>query len=162
MCSSDLTSLGAGGIGGVGLTGLGNTSAGSAALAEAGLNGGLDMNDNGGSGNGNDSGIGPFTITGGGMISGFGSSSDEDDDGDDVEEEDVNSEVSGDSFEDSGADLSVSIPPAAPPQEVIVKSPEPLAPAFPSPKPEAGDSADARMEEEGYILGKDTFQGEKS
>jgi SIT4-associating protein SAP185/190 len=155
-------SLGAGGLGGVGLTGLGNTSAGSAALADAGLNGGLDMNDNGG--NGNDSGIGPFTITGGGMISGFGSSSDEDDDGDDVEEEDVNSEVSGDSFEDSGADLPVPIPPPAPPQQVIVKSPEQLSPGFPSPEREAMDSAHAgrEEEEEGYILGKDTFQGEKS
>lgn len=147
---------GGAGLGGVGLGGLGNTSAGSSALAEAGLNGGLDLHDNGG---GNGSGIGPFTITGGGLISGFGSSSDEDDDDGDVEEEDVNSEVSGDSFEDSGAGHSVSTPAAAPPQHVIVKSPEPLSPTSPDLEREAEESMDLRMEG-GYILGKDTFRGE--
>ncbi|KAG6037903.1 hypothetical protein E4U41_004660 [Claviceps citrina] len=78
--------------GGVGLSGLGNASAtGSNALAEAGLNGGFEMND------GSSNGIGPFAISAGNLMSGFGSSSDEEDDEGDVEEEDVNSEVSGDS-----------------------------------------------------------------
>lgn len=81
------TSLGAGGIGG--LTGLSNTPAGATALAEAGLNGGMELNDNN-----NNSGIGPFAISGGTLISGFGSSSDEDDDDGEGEDEDVNTEVS--------------------------------------------------------------------
>ncbi|KAJ3472065.1 hypothetical protein NLG97_g11318 [Lecanicillium saksenae] len=79
-------SIGAGGIGG--LTGLSNTPAGANALAEAGLNGGMELSDN------NGSGIGPFAISGGTLISGFGSSSDEDDDDGEGEDEDVNTEVS--------------------------------------------------------------------
>ncbi|TWU78460.1 hypothetical protein ED733_008912 [Metarhizium rileyi] len=89
-------SIGGGsGLGGVGLSGLGGTSTtGSNALAEAGLNGGIDINE------GSNNGIGPFAISAGTLMSGFGSSSDEEDDEGDVEEEDVNSEVSGDSFGD--------------------------------------------------------------
>lgn len=90
------SSIGAGGgLGGIGLSGLGNASAsGSNALAEAGLNGGIEMNE------GSSNGIGPFAISAGTLMSGFGSSSDEEDDEGDVEEEDVNSEVSGDSLDD--------------------------------------------------------------
>ncbi|KAG6005241.1 hypothetical protein E4U21_000320 [Claviceps maximensis] len=84
-----------GGLGGIGLSSLGNASAsGSTALAEAGLNGGIEMTDGG------SNGIGPFAISAGTLMSGFGSSSDEEDDEGDVEEEDVNSEVSGDSLDD--------------------------------------------------------------
>jgi SIT4-associating protein SAP185/190 len=88
-------SLGAvGGLGSIGLSGIsGSGSAtGSNALAEAGLNGGIELSEN----NGN--GIGPFAIGGTSpLMSGFGSSSDEDDDEDEDgegDEEDVNSEVS--------------------------------------------------------------------
>ncbi|KID80366.1 Extragenic suppressor of kinetochore protein 1 [Metarhizium brunneum] len=89
-------SIGGGnGLGGVGLSGLGGASAtGSNALAEAGLNGGIEISE------GSNNGIGPFAISAGTLMSGFGSSSDEEDDEGDVEEEDVNSEVSGDSFDD--------------------------------------------------------------
>ncbi|KAG6142328.1 hypothetical protein E4U50_001090 [Claviceps purpurea] len=86
---------GGGGLSGIGLSSLGNTSiTGSNALAEAGLNGGIEMHGGGGHG------IGPFAISAGTSMSGFGSSSDEDDDEGDGEEEDANSEVSGDSFDD--------------------------------------------------------------
>lgn len=94
-------SIGAGGIGG--LTGLSNTPAGATALAEAGLNGGMELSDNGGSG------IGPFAISGGTLISGFGSSSDEDDDEGEGEDEDVNTEVS----EEPARDRDITDPGAA-------------------------------------------------
>lgn len=117
-------SIGGGsGLGGVGLSGLGGASAtGSSALAEAGLNGGIEINEGG------NNGIGPFAISAGTLMSGFGSSSDEEDDEGDVEEEDVNSEVSGDSFDDR----SVGSPEVAAtantdsPVDVIMMSPEPL------------------------------------
>ncbi|RFU75024.1 hypothetical protein TARUN_7229, partial [Trichoderma arundinaceum] len=80
------TSLGGSGLGGIGLSGLGNSVSASNALAEAGLNGGMEMNE----GDGN--GIGPFAISAGTLMSGFGSSSDEEDDEGDGDEEDVNSE----------------------------------------------------------------------
>ncbi|KHN94374.1 SIT4 phosphatase-associated protein [Metarhizium album ARSEF 1941] len=119
-------SIGGGnGLGGVGLSGLGGASAtGSNALAEAGLNGGIEMNE------GSNSGIGPFAISAGTLMSGFGSSSDEEDDDGDVEEEDVNSEVSGDSLHDR----SMGSPEVAAnantdsPVDVIMMSPEPLEP----------------------------------
>ncbi|KAK0724343.1 SIT4 phosphatase-associated protein-domain-containing protein [Lasiosphaeris hirsuta] len=76
----------AGGLSGLGSIGLGGGS--SSALAEAGLNGGQDVSDNGGT-----SGIGPFAISAGTLMSGFGSSSDEDDDEEQDNEEDVNNEV---------------------------------------------------------------------
>lgn len=84
------------GLAGVGLSGLGGSmglgnslqSGGSTALAEAGLNGSLDLNnDNGGNG------IGPFAISAGAMMSGFGSSSDEEEDENEETEEDINNEV---------------------------------------------------------------------
>lgn len=84
----------AGGLSAVGLSSLGaafgSSQGGSSnALAEAGLNGGLsDMGDNGGG-----NGIGPFAISSGTLMSGFGSSSDEDDDEEAENEEDVNNEV---------------------------------------------------------------------
>lgn len=85
----------AGGLAAVGLSSLGaafGSSQGSSsnALAEAGLNGGI--NDGGESGSGN--GIGPFAISAGTLMSGFGSSSDEDEDEEAENEDDVNNEVS--------------------------------------------------------------------
>lgn len=83
----------AGGLQGVGLSSLGaafgSSQGGSNALAEAGLNGGLSE---GGGDGGN--GIGPFAISAGTLMSGFGSSSDEDEDEEAENEEDVNNEVS--------------------------------------------------------------------
>lgn len=71
----------------------GNSQAGggSSALAEAGLNGNLDLPENGGN---NGGGIGPFAISTGTLMSGFGSSSDEEDDDAEDNEDDVNNEVS--------------------------------------------------------------------
>lgn len=85
----------AGGLAAVGLSSLGaafgsSQGSGSNALAEAGLNG--DLNDAGEGGSGN--GIGPFAISAGTLMSGFGSSSDEDEDEEAENEEDVNNEVS--------------------------------------------------------------------
>lgn len=84
---------GVGGLGGMGLSNLGgnSTMGGSNALAEAGLNGGIEMNDNQGNG------IGPFAISAGTLMSGFGSSSDEEDEEGDGDDDDVTSEVSVDS-----------------------------------------------------------------
>ncbi|KKY31849.1 putative sit4 phosphatase-associated protein [Diaporthe ampelina] len=84
----------AGGLSAVGLSSLGaafgSSQGGSSnALADAGLNGGLnDVGDNGGG-----NGIGPFAISSGTLMSGFGSSSDEDEDEEAENEEDVNNEV---------------------------------------------------------------------
>ncbi|KAI3392517.1 hypothetical protein diail_5558 [Diaporthe ilicicola] len=84
----------AGGLSAVGLSSLGaafgSSQGGSSnALTDAGLNGGLnDMGDNGGG-----NGIGPFAISSGTLMSGFGSSSDEDEDEEAENEEDVNNEV---------------------------------------------------------------------
>lgn len=85
----------AGGLAAVGLSSLGaafgsSQGGGSNALAEAGLNGGLNDAGEGGGGNG----IGPFAISAGTLMSGFGSSSDEDEDEEAENEEDVNNEVS--------------------------------------------------------------------
>lgn len=92
---------GASSLAGMGLSGLGSIGLGSggasSALAEAGLNGGQDVSDNGAS-----SGIGPFAISAGTLMSGFGSSSDEDDDEEQDNEEDVNNEV---------GDFCLSFPP---------------------------------------------------
>jgi SIT4-associating protein SAP185/190 len=82
-----LSSLGLSGLGGAGGGGGGSQGAASNALAEAGLNGGLDMGEGG-------SGIGPFAISAGTLMSGFGSSSDEEEDEEQDSEEDVNNEVS--------------------------------------------------------------------
>lgn len=84
-------SIGGNGLAGVGLSSLGGEPGPSSnALAEAGLNGGIELTEGGGNG------IGPFAISAGTLMSGFGSSSDEEDDEGDGDEEDVNSEVSGD------------------------------------------------------------------
>lgn len=89
----------AGGLSAVGLSSLGaafgSSQGGSSnALADAGLNGGLsDVGDNGGG-----NGIGPFAISSGTLMSGFGSSSDEDEDEEAENEEDVNNEVGSFSF----------------------------------------------------------------
>lgn len=84
----------AGGLAAVGLSSLGaafgSSQGSSSGLAEAGLNGGLNDMGEGGTGNG----IGPFAISAGTLMSGFGSSSDEDEDEEAENEEDVNNEVS--------------------------------------------------------------------
>ena len=124
-------SLGNNGMGGVGLSGLGGASGGASnALAEAGLNGGIELNE--GSGNG----IGPFGISAGTLMSGFGSSSDEEDEEGDGDEEDVNSEVSGDSYEDRGAESPEPRDAADSPEDVIMRSPEPLREASPDVSPD--------------------------
>jgi SIT4-associating protein SAP185/190 len=124
-------SIGGGsGLGGVGLSGLGGASAtASNALAEAGLNGGIELNE------GSNNGIGPFAISAGTLMSGFGSSSDEEDDEGDVEEEDVNSEVSGDSFDDRsmGSPEVAAEAKTDSPADLVMMSPEP-------PKATLGDS----------------------
>jgi SIT4-associating protein SAP185/190 len=73
-----------------GLSSIGLGGGGSSALADAGLNGGTDVAESSGSG-----GIGPFAISAGTLMSGFGSSSDEEDDEEQDTEEDVNNEVGG-------------------------------------------------------------------
>lgn len=84
-----------------GLSSIGLGGGGSNALAEAGLNGGSDLAE-GAAGGG---GIGPFAISAGTLMSGFGSSSDEDDDEEQESEEDVNNEVGdSDSFDDDDDD----------------------------------------------------------
>jgi SIT4-associating protein SAP185/190 len=120
-------SIGGNGLGGIGLSGLGNSVSASNALAEAGLNGGMEMNE----GDGN--GIGPFAISAGTLMSGFGSSSDEEDDEGDGDEEDVNSEVSYDSSEEHGdehgdehGNESPEATMAYTPEDVIMMSPEPI------------------------------------
>lgn len=129
-------SLGAGGagLGGIGLGGLTSSNTGSNALAEAGLNGGLEMNDDNEGG-----GLGGFSIGGSNtLISGFGSSSDEDDDGDDADDEDINNEVS----DVRSIEPTVVVSPIlglGPAPDVIIKSPEPMSPeslsASPAPEP---------------------------
>lgn len=111
---------GGGGLGGVGLSGLGgsSTGGGSNALAEAGLNGGIELNENGGNG------IGPFAISAGTLMSGFGSSSDEEDEDGEGDDEDVNSEVSGDSTDERGTGFSEREDMAGPSGDIIMRSPE--------------------------------------
>lgn len=84
-------SIGASGLGGIGLPSFGSGPGGgpSSALAEAGLNGGLDLQQESGG-----NGLGPFTISAGTLMSGFGSSSDEEDEEGDDDDEDANLEVS--------------------------------------------------------------------
>lgn len=113
------------GLGGVGLSGLGGSGGGgapsvsvSSALTDAGLNGGIEMNENGGNG------VGPFAISGGTLMSGFGSSSDEDDDDADNDEEDVNSEVSEHFLRGRGKGFFEASGLADSPEDVIMKSPE--------------------------------------
>lgn len=154
-------SLGASGLGGIGLSGLANTASGSNALAEAGLNGGMEMNE----GDGN--GIGPFAISAGTLMSGFGSSSDEDDDEGDGDEEDVNSEVSNDSSDEHGnesPEATMGMPYT--PEDVIMMSPEPIRAESPDAMAlEADTDLDPSgqdimvIEEGGWIQRRDPSQG---
>ncbi|KAG5979750.1 hypothetical protein E4U55_004810 [Claviceps digitariae] len=135
-------SVGAGGsgLGGIGLSGLGNASAsGSNALAEAGLNGGIEMDE------GSSNGIGPFAISAGTLMSGFGSSSDEEDDEGDVEEDDVNSEVSGDSLDDRSMGSPEVVANASPNSaaDVIMTAAEPIK----------TDSRESTVENRASLLG---------
>jgi len=90
-------------MGFAGLSSIGLSASASNALAEAGLNGGLDSGEGSGS-------LGAFSISAGTLMSGFGSSSDEDDDEEQETEEDVNNEVGGTSpsFGDCGSPLGPS------------------------------------------------------
>jgi SIT4-associating protein SAP185/190 len=155
-------SLGGSGLGGIGLSGLGNSASASNALAEAGLNGGMEMNE--GDGNGG----GPFAISAGTLMSGFGSSSDEDDDEGDGDEEDVNSEVSFDSSDEHGNESpEATMGMAHAPEDVIMMSPEPIRAG--SSDAMAGLEADADLdapgqdimviEEGGWIQRRDPSQG---
>ncbi|KAM5373474.1 hypothetical protein ACJZ2D_006968 [Fusarium nematophilum] len=117
--------MGGSGLAGVGLSSLGGGSGGgSSALAEAGLNGGIELNQDSGNG------IGPFTISAGTLMSGFGSSSDEEDEDGDGDEEDVNSEVSAVFAEHFGDGRGMGIPGfpgmVDSPEDVIMGSPEPI------------------------------------
>ncbi|KAK4101222.1 SAPS-domain-containing protein [Parathielavia hyrcaniae] len=101
---------------GAGLSGLNSIGLGggpSSALADAGLNGGSDVAEGSGG-----VGIGPFALSAGTLVSGFGSSSDEDDDEEQDTEEDVNNEFR--AYTDplnanSNAMNPPSIPPPPPP-----------------------------------------------
>jgi SIT4-associating protein SAP185/190 len=93
MSRASAQSLMGGGFSGLSSIGLGGGP--SSALAEAGLNGGSDLGEGSGGG-----GIGPFAISAGTLMSGFGSSSDEDDDEEQETEEDVNNEVGDSDFSD--------------------------------------------------------------
>jgi SIT4-associating protein SAP185/190 len=84
--AAGLAAVGLGGLSSIGLGG--GLQGASSALAEVGLSGGLDLD------NASGNAIGPFAISGGTLMSGFGSSSDEDEDEDVENEEDVNNEVS--------------------------------------------------------------------
>lgn len=155
-------SLGGSGLGGIGLSGLGNSASASNALAEAGLNGGMEMNE--GDGNGG----GPFAISAGTLMSGFGSSSDEDDDEGEGDEEDVNSEVSFDSSDEHGNESpEATMGMTRAPEDVIMMSPEPIRAG--SSDAMAGLEADADLdapgqdimviEEGGWIQRRDPSQG---
>lgn len=115
---------GASGLGGAGLSSLGSAIGGSSggastALADAGLNGGgLNTEES------ESSGIGPFAISAGSLMSGFGSSSDEDEEEGEGEDEDVNSEVSGDSSEERGTGSPLGNGMADSPEDVVMGSPE--------------------------------------
>lgn len=110
---------GVSGLAGTGLAGIsGNTGIGSSnALVEAGLNGGIELSEDSGNG------IGPFAISAGTLMSGFGSSSDEEDDDGDGDDEDVKSEVSQYSCDRgmSQADTEVM---RDSPEDMITDSPE--------------------------------------
>ncbi|KAK4120652.1 SAPS-domain-containing protein [Parathielavia appendiculata] len=101
------------GAGFSGLSSIGLGGGPSSALADAGLNGSSELAEGSGSG-----GIGPFAISAGTLMSGFGSSSDEDEDEEQDTEEDVNNEFR--AYTDplnanSNAMNPPSIPPPPPP-----------------------------------------------
>lgn len=84
------SNLSAGGLSSIGLSGLGggsNSQTASSALADAGLNGGLELESGGASST-------PFAISAGALMSGFGSSSDEDEEEEQDNDDDVANEVS--------------------------------------------------------------------
>ncbi|KAK3904448.1 SIT4 phosphatase-associated protein-domain-containing protein [Staphylotrichum tortipilum] len=94
-----------------GLNSIGIGGGASSVLAEAGLNGGSDVAESGGGGGG---GIGPFAISAGTLMSGFGSSSDEDEDEEQDTEEDVNNEFR--AYTDAlNANSNAMNPPSIPP-----------------------------------------------
>ncbi|GKT66246.1 SIT4 phosphatase-associated protein [Colletotrichum tofieldiae] len=109
------------GLAAVGLSGLGSSfsnsqgNTGSSALADAGLNGNTDLQESSGNG------IGPFAISSGTLMSGFGSSSDEEDEGEEENEDDVNNEVS-----DMLSELRETEPPALDPwtQSLLDNNPD--------------------------------------
>ncbi|KAM0254857.1 hypothetical protein ACHAQJ_006349 [Trichoderma viride] len=141
-------SIGGNGLGGIGLSGLGNSVSASNALAEAGLNGGMEMNE----GDGN--GIGPFAISAGTLMSGFGSSSDEEDDEGDGDEEDVNSEVSYDSSDEHGNESpEATVGMTYSPEDVIMMSPEPIRTDSPDGMP--GLEADVDLDLPGQDIMKE-------
>lgn len=137
--------MGGNGLGGVGLSGLGgNSGNGSSALADAGLNGGIELSEESGNG------IGPFTISAGTLMSGFGSSSDEEDEDGDGDEEDVNSEVSGDSNDDLGDDVGANsfghTGMVDSPEDVVMGSPEPIRADSPDPGTDMDITMDSPMD----------------
>lgn len=137
--------MGGNGLGGVGLSGLGgNSGNGSSALADAGLNGGIELSEESGNG------IGPFTISAGTLMSGFGSSSDEEDEDGDGDEEDVNSEVSGDSNDDLGDDVGADsfghTGIVDSPEDVVMGSPEPIRADSPDPGTDMDITMDSPMD----------------
>ncbi|KAH6986346.1 SIT4 phosphatase-associated protein-domain-containing protein [Ilyonectria sp. MPI-CAGE-AT-0026] len=137
--------MGGNGLGGVGLSGLGgNSGNGSSALADAGLNGGIELSEESGNG------IGPFTISAGTLMSGFGSSSDEEDEDGDGDEEDVNSEVSGDSNDDLGDDVGANsfghTGMVDSPEDVVMGSPEPIRVDSPDPGTDMDITMDSPMD----------------
>ncbi|KAH7149044.1 SIT4 phosphatase-associated protein-domain-containing protein [Dactylonectria estremocensis] len=137
--------MGGNGLGGVGLSGLGgNSGNGSSALADAGLNGGIELSEESGNG------IGPFTISAGTLMSGFGSSSDEEDEDGDGDEEDVNSEVSGDSNDDLGDDAGANsfghTGMVDSPEDVVMGSPDPIRADSPEPGTDMDIAMDSPMD----------------
>ncbi|KAI5461970.1 SIT4 phosphatase-associated protein-domain-containing protein [Mariannaea sp. PMI_226] len=145
--------MGGSGLGGVGLSGLGGNSSGSNALAEAGLNGGIELNESSGNG------IGPFTISAGTIMSGFGSSSDEEDEDGDGDEEDVNSEVSDDSNDDLGGDPDMDFARTGiveSPEDVTMGSPEPIR----TDSPEAPADTDMTLDSPMYLGGDATVSNQ--
>ncbi|KPM33911.1 hypothetical protein AK830_g12660 [Neonectria ditissima] len=153
--------MGGSGLAGVGLSGLGgNSSNSSSALADAGLNGGIELNEESGNG------IGPFTISAGTLMSGFGSSSDEEDEDGEGDDEDVNSEVSGDSNEDVGDDADMDslgrTGMVDSPEDVIMGSPEPFRANSPEPGAEMDVVMDSPVDfgEEGAPLNTMDLPGE--
>ncbi|KAI0596963.1 SAPS-domain-containing protein [Biscogniauxia sp. FL1348] len=118
VAMSNRAQMAGSGLGGMGLSSLGlggGQGGGSNALAEAGLNGGSNMD---GQDNGSGSSLGPFSI-GSGLLSGsgFGSSSDEEEDEAEDNEDDVNNEFRAytDSLNASSSMDPPSIPPPPPP-----------------------------------------------
>ncbi|SPQ24321.1 e694f99e-eba5-4cb5-92d3-e40d5bec2b88 [Thermothielavioides terrestris] len=102
------------GAGFSGLSSIGLGGVGSSALADAGLNGGSDPTEGSAAGGG----VGPFAISAGTLMSGFGSSSDEDDDEEQETEEDVHNEFRAytDALNSNSNSMSPpSIPPPPPP-----------------------------------------------